>query len=791
MPPTAVADNEMSKDNKDTPLIKTPVDNGTPIITPSAKYAAGLKAVVNTMKYSIEQMGVARTVKTLTSLNHKGGFDCPSCAWPDPDDRRALAEFCENGARAVADEATRKRVTPEFFAKYSIYELSLQSDMDLGHHGRFTHPMVKNPNSDYYEPISWDDAFDLIAKHLNELASPNEAAFYTSGRTSNEAAFLYQLFVRLYGTNNLPDCSNMCHESSGFALGQQIGIGKGTVTLEDIHQADCILVAGQNPGTNHPRMLTALQKAVANGATVVSINPLKEAGLVSFQNPQTVKGMLGIDPPLAKIFLPVKIGGDVALVKGLMKEMLALEEATGLGSVLDLDFIQQYTSGFEELKVDLLKADWDQIILESGISRDQINETALLLAKSKRTIVCWAMGLTQQKHAVFNIQGYMNLLLLRGNIGRTGAGPCPVRGHSNVQGDRTMGIFEKMPESFLEALDKEFQFTSPRAHGLDTVDTIKAMHDGRVKVFFGMGGNFLAATPDTEFVAEALKKCRLTVHVSTKPNRAHLVTGETALILPCLGRTEIDIQASGEQFVTVEDSMGVVHASKGNLKPGSVHLKSEIAIVCGLAKAVFKNNPEKLSRARWDDLQNNYDHIRNHVMHVLPSFFNFNERVRVPGGFYLQNDPRDHRIFNTSDMKAQFLVHPIFPKVIPKDRLTLMTIRSHDQFNTTIYGPNDRYRGIKNGRRVIFMNRDDMKDRFLEEGAAVDITSHFQNETRQARHFIVVPYEIPRQCAAAYYPEANVLVPIGSVAENSNTPAYKAIEVSVKPAAMKEKDAHI
>ncbi len=779
----------MTQDKKNTPLIETPVDTGTPEIKPSAKYAAGLAAVVNTMKYSIEQMGVARTAKTLTVLNHKGGFDCPSCAWPDPDDRRALAEFCENGARAVADEATRKRVTPEFFAKYSIYDLSQQSDMDLGHHGRFTHPMVKNPNSDYYEPISWDDAFDLIAKHLNELDSPDEASFYTSGRTSNEAAFLYQLFVRLYGTNNLPDCSNMCHESSGAALGEQIGIGKGTVTLEDIHHADCIIVTGQNPGTNHPRMLTALQKAVSNGATVVSINPLKEAGLVSFQNPQTVKGMLGIDPPLAKIFLPVKIGGDIALAKGLMKEMLALEEARGPGSVLDLDFIKEFTSGFENLKADLQKANWDQIILESGISRAQINETAELLANSKRTIVCWAMGLTQQKHGVFNIQGYMNLLLLRGNIGRPGAGPCPVRGHSNVQGDRTMGIYEKMPEPFLAALDKEFQFTSPRPHGLDTVDTIKAMHDGRVKVFFGMGGNFLAATPDTEFVAEALRKCKLTVHVSTKPNRAHLVTGETALILPCLGRTEIDIQSTGEQFITVEDSMGVVHASRGNLKPGSVHLKSEIAIVCGLAKAVFKNQPEKLRCVRWDDMQNNYDHIRNHVMHVIPSFFDFNERVRKPGGFYLKNDPRDHRIFNTSDKKAQFLVHPIFPKVIPADRLTLMTIRSHDQFNTTIYGPNDRYRGIKNGRRVIFMNKDDMKQHTLEAGAIVDITSHYKSETRHAPHFVVVPYEIPRQCAAVYYPEGNVLVPINSVAEISNTPAYKSIEVSLKKATPKENNA--
>jgi molybdopterin-dependent oxidoreductase alpha subunit len=768
----------MSEDIKNS-LIETPVETTTPQISPVATAAAGATAVYVAMKHAFTEMGVVRTVKTLTHLNQKGGFDCPSCAWPDPDDRRALAEFCENGAKAVADESTTKRITPEFFAKNSILELSHQSDFELGKAGRFTHPMVKLPGATHYTPLSWDESFDLIAQHLNSLESPDEATFYTSGRTSNEAAFVYQLAVRIFGTNNLPDCSNMCHESSGTALGEQIGIGKGTVKLEDLHIADCIIIAGQNPGTNHPRMLSALQIAARNGCKIISINPLKEAGIVSFKNPQEVSGWFSAGTPLASLFLPVRINGDVPLVKGIMKEMLEAEKRMGPGSVLDLDFINKNTEGFEALAHDLEQCDWESIISESGISREQITEAAEILMNSKKTIACWAMGLTQHKNAVGNIQCYTDLLLLQGNIGKPGAGVCPVRGHSNVQGDRTMGIFEKMPESFLKSLDSEFKITSPREHGHDVVNSLKAMHDKNIKVFFGMGGNFLAATPDTEFTAQALRQCKLTVHVSTKLNRAHLVTGETALILPCLGRTEIDIQSSGPQFVTVEDSMGVVHSSKGNLKPGSPLLKSEIAIVCGLAMALFKSNPEKLNRVSWEKLMGNYDLIRDHISRVIKGFDSFNERVRKPGGFYLPNSPRDHRTFDNDIKKARFIIHPINVTRLPEGRFRLMTIRSHDQFNTTIYGLNDRYRGITQGRRVIFMNAEDIKAQGFAANSPVDITSHFQGETRTAPHFIVVPYEIPRQCVATYYPEGNVLVPINSVAERSNTPAYKSIEVSL------------
>jgi molybdopterin-dependent oxidoreductase alpha subunit len=767
----------MAEQKKTDPLIETPVDEGVPHVGDQKHKAAGFPGVYAALKDAVVEMGVMRSAKTLLKLNQKGGFDCPSCAWPDPDDRRALAEFCENGAKAVADEGTTKRVTPEFFAKHSIVELSQMSDHELGKHGRLTHPMFKKSGGTHYEPIAWETAFDMVAEELNALSSPNEAAFYTSGRTSNEAAFMYQTYVRIFGTNNLPDCSNMCHESSGHALMEQIGIGKGTVTLEDFNHADCIIIAGQNPGTNHPRMLTALQKAARNGARIISINPLKEAGLESFMNPQEVGGMLGIGTPLSSLFLPVRINGDVAVAKGIIK--CVLEAAEKNPAVLDRDFIARYTNGLEEFKADIKNESWDSIVGESGITREDIQKAADIFMSSKRAIVCWAMGLTQHKNAVGNIQMYTNLLLLGGHIGREGAGVCPVRGHSNVQGDRTMGIFEKIPEKFLVAMDTEFKFVSPRPHGFDTVATISAMNEGHVKVFFGMGGNFMSATPDTEYVAAGFKKCRLTVHVSTKPNRAHLITGDRALIFPCLGRTEIDTQASGTQFITVEDSMGVVHASHGHLRPGSPQLKSEVAIIAGLARATFRNQPEKLKLVNWNAIESNYDLIRDHIANVVPGCNEYNARVRKPGGFYLPNGPKDLRKFDTKTGKANFLVHPISKTRPVKGRYTLMTIRSHDQFNTTIYGLNDRYRGVTQGRRVIFMNRQDISDQGLQANSVVDITSHFGAQTRQAKHFIVVPYDIPKQCVAAYFPEANVLVPIGSTADYSNTPNYKSIEVSI------------
>ena len=730
--------------------------------------ASGVPAIVQTLKFGMEAMGAGRTAKLLTTINQKQGFDCPSCAWPDPDDHRSPAEFCENGAKAVSDEATTKRITPAFFAAHTLSELSAQSDLWLGKQGRLTEPMVKKPGSDRYEPIAWRDAFALIADRLNALASPDEAVFYTSGRTSNEAAFLYQLFVRQFGTNNLPDCSNMCHESSGVGLGEAIGIGKGTVKLHDFDVADTILVFGQNPGTNHPRMLSALQKAARRGATIISVNPLQETGMTRFTHPQEVWNLLGAGTQIATHHVPVTINGDVAFLKGVMKQLIEAHHES-----LDHRFIAERTAGYEAFAADLRGTSWQEITDGSGIGRERIVEIAQRIAASKAMILCWAMGLTQHKNGVANIQSVANLALLGGHIGRPGAGLCPVRGHSNVQGDRTMGIYEKPGEAFLSALERTFGFVAPRPHGYDTVEAMEAMHNGDAKIFFGMGGNFLSATPDTDYTAEALARCRLTVHVATKLNRAHLVTGETALILPCLGRTETD----RDQLVTVEDSMGVVHASRGGLEPASAHLLSETQIVAQLATATLGDK----SPTDWNAFAANYDTLRDAIERTIPGFDNFNERVREPGGFYLPNPPRDETRFDTPDGKAHFTVHPIPRHDLQPGQLLLMTIRSHDQFNTTIYGLDDRYRGVYGGRRVVFLNSDDMQDAGIAAEQWVDITSHFAGETRTAHRFKAIPYDLPRRCAAAYFPEANVLVPAGQTADRSNTPVYKSIVVTLAP----------
>jgi molybdopterin-dependent oxidoreductase alpha subunit len=759
---------------------KIPVEEFQGTISPQKNIAGGASAIVSSAKHVFSAMNVVRGTKTLLRLNQKGGFDCPGCAWPDPEDHRSMTEFCENGAKAIAEEATSKQVTPEFFAKHSVAELAQQSDFWLGKQGRLAHPMLLDEDAKHYQPIAWEQAFKIIASELNSLASPDEATFYTSGRTSNEAAFLFQLMVRHFGTNNLPDCSNMCHESSGFALTESLGIGKGSVTLKDFDFADCIVVIGQNPGTNHPRMLTSLQKAARRGCRIVSINPLQEAGLTRFKHPQEVLSFVGEGTQLAHHFLPVKINGDVALLKGLMREMLQAEELQP-GTVFNHEFIQSHTHGFLEFVQDLKATSWAEITRESGIEREAIREVAGIIQRSQRMIVCWAMGVTQHKNAVANIQSIVNLLLLGGHLGRPGAGACPVRGHSNVQGDRTMGIYEKMPDVFLDRLEAEFQFKAPRKHGLDTVESIKAMHQGLVKVFFAMGGNFLSATPDTELVAAALKRVRLTVQVSTKLNRAHLVTGKRALILPCLGRTEIDMQQSGKQFVSVEDSMGVVNYSEGKLKPGSALLKSEVAIVCGLAAALFADSRHNC-QVDWPAMAANYDRIRDSISRVVPGFENFNERIRQAGGFSLPHPVRDRLEFRTKTKKANFTVHQIPKTHLAAGHFLLMTIRSHDQFNTTIYGQDDRYRGIMGGRRVIFMNEEDIKEARLAPGMLVDITSHFLGETRTVEKFSVTPYAIPRQCVAAYFPETNPLVPINSVADFSNTPTYKSIVVSLSVA---------
>ncbi len=755
---------------------QTPVETEGIEFGSISEVAGGLTAVAVSMKHAYREMGIARSAKTLLHLNQKDGFDCPGCAWPDPDGERAHAEFCENGIKAVAEEATLKRVTPEFFGQWSVAELSQKSDYWLGKQGRLTHPMWLADGATNYKSISWEEAFSIIAAELNALASPNEALFYTSGRTSNEAAFLYQLFVRQFGTNNLPDCSNMCHESSGSALSETIGVGKGTVTLEDFQLAEAIFVIGQNPGTNHPRMLTSLQAAKRNGCTIVHINPLPEVGLKRFKYPQEISGVLGQGTQLADLFLQVRVNGDVPLLKGISKALLE-EEKLQPGEVLDHGFIENKTNGFDKFSMALQEVSWDEIVTQSGVSITQIREAAAIMIRSNRTIFCWAMGLTQHKNAVANIQEIVNLLLLRGQIGKPGAGACPVRGHSNVQGDRTMGIWERPTKGFLDRLSSEFQFQPPREHGLDTVNAIKAMHSGSAKVFFALGGNFLSATPDTEFTAEALKRCRLTVHVSTKMNRAHLITGRQAIILPCLGRTEIDVQSSGVQFVSVENSMGIVHSSRGSLKPASEHLLSEPMIVARLAQVTLGEK----SSVNWDWLVEDYDRIRYHISRVVTGFENFSARLREPGGFYLPNSARDG-VFKTASGRAEFTVHALPKHELGAGQYLMMTMRSHDQYNTTIYGLDDRYRGIHGGRRVVLMNTQDMAEAGLSAGQIVDITSHFEGEERTAPRFLVVPYSIPRGCAATYFPEANVLVPIGSVAEKSNTPASKSVVISIKPA---------
>jgi molybdopterin-dependent oxidoreductase alpha subunit len=777
-PPAPDAD----RDQNDPTVGAQPPSKTSAQIGEPSHVAAGLPAMYQTARFAVREMGIARGFKTLLNVNKKSGFDCQSCAWPSPDDHRQVAEFCENGAKAIADEATTRRLTREFFRQHSLDDLRSQTDFWLGQQGRLTEPMAKRPGATHYEPISCDDAFRLIATELNALPSPNAAAFYTSGRTSNEAAFLYQLFVRQFGTNNLPDCSNMCHESSGAAMNETLGIGKGCLKLEDFDHADAIFVIGQNPGTNHPRMLSSLESAKTRGAKIVSINPLPEVGNFRFKNPQDLKNPLragkvlfGDGTKLSDLWLPVRINGDVAVLKGIMKEMLADEEKRR-GSVFDLEFIREYTAGFDEFLADLRAASWDDILFSSGVTRDQIRAAAEIAIQSKRIICCWAMGLTQHKNAVATIQEIINFLLLGGNIGRRGSGPCPVRGHSNVQGDRTVGIWERMNAKFLDKLGAEFDFAPPREHGADTVETIKRMHDGRIRVFVGMGGNFLSATPDTVFTAKALQRCRLTAHVSIKLNRSHLITGEIALILPCLGRTEIDRQAGGEQFVTVEDSMGIINPSRGVLEPASEHLRSEPAIVAGMARATLGNR----SRLDWEGLVADYDQIRDHIDHVIPGFEHFNERI-AQDIFYLPNAPRDKREFNTDVGKAKFMVHPIPRNELPPGRYIMMTIRSHDQFNTHLYGLDDRYRGIFNGRRVVFMNPDDAADAGLKRGQIVDLTSHFEEEERTARGFQVVPYNIPRGCTATYFPEGNALVSINSVAERSNTPVSKFVIISIVP----------
>jgi molybdopterin-dependent oxidoreductase alpha subunit len=745
---------------------------------PGAKSAGGMASILSTVRQLAREKAVVPGTAALRVLNQDGGVDCPGCAWPEPAaGERSHFEFCENGAKAVAAEATRKRVTPDFFAKHDVDELRGQSDYWLEQQGRVAHPVILREGERHFEPIGWDEAFAKAGAFLRALPDPDQAAFYTSGRTSNEAAFLYQLFGRMYGTNNFPDCSNLCHESSGVGLKQTMGIGKGAVQLDDFEKADAIFIIGQNPGTNHPRMLTVLQAARRRGAQIVAINPLRERGLVKFAHPQEMGATLfGGGTEIATVYLQPKPGSDVAVLKGIMKQMLEAERRDR-GRVFDHGFIRAHTTGFEELVADLDATPWTQITEQSGLTQNDIRQATEVYVKSRATIVCWAMGLTQHENAVDNIIACSNLLLLRGNVGRPGAGPCPVRGHSNVQGDRTMGIDYRTP-SWIDALEAEFGFTAPRADGLDVVHAIEAMAAGRVRFFMSIGGNFLGASPDTALVAEGLGRVDLAVHVTTKLNRTHVTGGREVMIWPCLGRTEADRRAAGEQFVTVEDSMSVVHSSRGRNKPASAQLRSEVAIVCGLAKAALPAG----GGVDWDALAADYDRIRDRIEGVVPGFDDFNRRVREPGGFVLRNAAA-HREWNTGTGRANFAVVPTPDIRLPDGQLRLFTIRSHDQYNTTIYGLDDRYRGIKQARRVVLMHPDDLAERGLKPGDWLDVVGHAADgRTRIAPRFRAVAYDVPRGCAAAYFPEANVLVPVGSRAKGSNTPSSKMIPVTVLPA---------
>lgn len=763
-----------------------PNESQPPHVGKPKSHAGGSTAVTSALRHVIKTAGPIRGTQALLKLNQTDGFDCPSCAWPDPDGERAHSEFCENGAKAIASETTNYQIDRLFFRKYSIDDLLEKSDYWHDQEGRLVEPMVLREGSQHYEAISWDEAFELIANELNGLPTPDDAIFYTSGRASNEAAFLYQLFARHFGTNNLPDCSNMCHESSGTAMKQSVGVGKGTVTLEDIYHADTILCIGQNPGTNHPRMLSALEKTVEHGGKIIAINPLKETGLIGFAHPQKISGMLGKATPLASQYLQVQVNGDLALLRALGKTLFE-REAQNQGSVIDHQFVRDHTQGINAYQERCLSENWDELTAQSGIHRKEIEKLAdTILAGGRKLITCWAMGITQHRNAVATIREISNLHLMLGAIGRPGAGLCPVRGHSNVQGDRTVGIYEKMPESFLAKLDEVFGIHCPREHGYNTVDAIHAMHREPGKVFFALGGNFLQASPDTEFTAQALSNCSLTVQVSTKLNRSHLVTGKTALILPCLGRSERDTQSGEDQFVSCENSMGVVHKSQGSLKPAAPELLSEPDIVARLAEATIGDS----DKIRWRDLIEDYDRIRLLIEQCIPGFAPYNKQVRRPGGFYMPN-PAKQRIWKTTTGKAEFSDSMVDRFEVAKGNLVLQTLRSHDQYNTTIYGLNDRYRGIGMGRQIIFLNPKDMQERGIKPISRVDITSYWHNaetstettesETRILHGFFAIPYDIPAGTAAAYFPEANVLVPVNSTALESNTPTSKSIEISLSP----------
>jgi molybdopterin-dependent oxidoreductase alpha subunit len=763
--------------NKEIPSAENPEKLLKLKSTGPKKWAAGIPAVVAALSDVMEEGIPFRGTRALFAMNQRGGFDCPSCAWPDPDDERSpVGEYCENGAKALAEEATTKKVTAVFFAQNSVADLANLTDLEIGKKGRLTEPMYLPEGGTHYQPISWDEAFKKIASHLNALESPDEALFYTSGRTSNETSFLYQLFAKEFGTNNMPDCSNMCHETSGFALEPTIGIGKGTVKLNDFYDTDLIVIIGHNPGTNAPRLMSALQKGKENGAKIMAINPLPEAGLMGFRNPQQINGVLGTGVQLADLYLPVKINGDMALLKAF--EMLLLEaEKTSPGKVLDHEFIADNTAGYNEFIEQFKNYKLDQLAIAAGIPAADIRLAADMLANNKRIIFCWGMGLTQQPNGVEIIKEIVNICLIKGSIGKPGAGVCPVRGHSNVQGNRTMMINEKPIQKQLDRLKEVFGFEPPRKHGHDVVNAIKAMHAGKAKVFFAMGGNFLSATPDTTYTAEALRKLRLSVHVSTKLNRSHLVHGKEALILPTLSRSDKDIVNGELQFISTENMMGEVQSSKGILKPVSDKLVNETHIVCRMAMATLGSR----SVIDWKRYMNSYDDIRDIIGKCIPGFENYNKRVREKNGFYLPNAAREGKFITEKfGDKAPFTITKLPVNTLADDEYMMASTRTHDQFNTTIYGLEDRYRGIKNERRVVFMNQKDMDKAGYAEGEKVDLFNYDDGIERIARLFVVVPYPIPERNTVTYFPETNVLMSINNVVGESNMPASKFIRIKIK-----------
>ncbi len=768
---------------------QNPTDMGKLRIGRASEEAAGIPAIWNTMVYGIGEAGPIRSAEAFLKINQVTGFDCQSCAWPSPDKKRKIFEFCENGAKAVSDESTKRRIGPEFFARYSIADLAAKSDYWLNQQGRLTSPMVRHAGATHYQPVTWPEAFAMIAGELNRLDSPDQASFYTSGKTTNEPAFLLQLFARQFGTNNLPDCSNMCHESSGVAMVETLGVGKGAATLEDMESSELIFIFGNNPGTNHPRMLTSLQKAKEHGAKIIVVNPLPEVSMMRVINPnpqdypnplELPLSLLGKGQALADLYIPVRVNGDVAAIKGILKDLFERERA-GHSSAIDREFIQTFTEGFEALLADVEATNWEEIEENSGLTRNQLRVAADMYAASKKTIIAWCLGVTQHRNGVDNVSMIVNLLLVGGHIGRPGAGTVCVRGHSNVQGDRTMGVWERPPKPFLDALGKEFDFVPPQKWGYDTVETLHAMFDGDVKVFFAISGNFLSNVPDTVYSAHAMRRCKLTAHVSTKLNRSHLITGERALILPCLGRSEEDVQATGKQFLTVEDSMGIINPSQGFFRPASPDLLSDVAIIANVAHATLGTR----TTTNWLGFVADYNLIRDAISKVIPGFENFNERLAKEKFFYLPNGAK-HRIFKTSSGKAKLSVCPIPKYDLKPDEFLLTTIRSHDQFNSTIYGLNDRYRGVFGGRRVLFLNPLDMEARNLQAGQVVDIYSYFEGEVRKAPRFAIVPYAIARRSAAAYYPETNVLISVCSVAAKSNQPAAKSIRITLTPSDQNE-----